>query len=326
MKFIPVLRVFLAVTGMFFLTHCATTPAQPDLSKTRLENDRLHSFDGDQFPYRTWMPEEEPELVIIGVHGISGAAADYQPLGSHLLSKLPRTAIYAAETRGQGNDPIKERRGHIDDKKKWFHDLVSFTHLVRQRHPVAKIVWCGESMGSLIALHTYAQAARSHDLCDAMILASPIIGIRGDFPKWKEHLTNTMAALFPKARISLESLSGKEDVHVTKDTIHEEQVTKNSYHIKRHTLHLLSTLGKMARAMTEAAQKLDIPVLVLHGGKDVFSDPQDVEAFFEKIPAAAPHTRKFYPESFHLLFHDHQSELVVSDIAAWLKGLEEQGK
>jgi len=326
MKFIPLIRVLLGVTGMFFLTHCATTPAVPDLSKIRLENDRLHSFDGDQFPYRTWMPKEEPELVIIGVHGISGAAADYNPLGSHLLTTLPRTAVYAAETRGQGNDPIKERRGHIDDKKEWFFDLVSFTHLIRKRHPMAKIVWCGESMGSLIVLHTYAHALRRQELCDAMILASPIVNIRGDFPKWKEYLANTLSVLFPKARVSLETLSGKDEVRVTKDTIHEEQATKNPYHIDRHTLHLLSTLGKMIRSMPEAARKLDIPVLVLHGGKDVFSDPKDVEAFFEKIPAAAPHTRKFYPESFHLLFHDHQSNLVVSDITTWLKNLRDQGK
>ncbi|MEJ6580665.1 MAG: alpha/beta fold hydrolase [Akkermansiaceae bacterium] len=326
MKSIPLIRVLLTITGMFFLTHCATTPDVPDRTKIRLENHLLHSFDGDQFPYRSWMPKEEPELVIIGVHGISGAAADYKPLGSHLLSDLPRTAIYAAETRGQGNDPIKERRGHINDKKEWFNDLVSFTHVIRKRHPNAKIVWCGESMGSLIVLHTYAQARNKQALCDAIILASPIVNIRGDFPKWKEILAHTLANFFPKARVSLESLSGKEEVRVTKDTIHEEQATKNSYHIERHTLHLLSTLGKMIRSMNSAAQELDIPVLVLHGGKDVFSDPKDVERFFGKIPEAAPHTRKFYPESFHLLFHDHQSELVVSDITTWLKEIGDQGK
>ena len=326
MKLIPLIRVILAMTGMVSLTHCAITPDVPDLAKIRLEKDRLHSFDGDEFPYRTWLSREEPEIVIIGVHGISGAASDYKPLGDHLLSKFPRTAVYAAETRGQGNDPIKERRGHIDDKKEWFHDLVAFTHLIRQRHPKAKIIWCGESMGSLIVLHTYAQATNKKVLCDAMILASPIVNIRGDLPKWKEHLANILSTIFPKARVSLEALSGKEAVRVTKDTIHEEQATKNPYHIERHTLHLLSTLGKMIRSMTDAAQKLDIPVLVLHGGQDVFSDPRDVETFFEKIPEAAPHTRKFYPESFHLLFHDHQSELVISDITTWLKGLQAPDK
>lgn len=326
MKFFPVIRVILAVAGIVFFTQCSSSQTVTDFSKIRLEDGRLHSFDGDEFPYTTWMPKEEPELVIIGVHGISGAASDYKPLGDHVLSDLPRTAIYAAETRGQGNDPIKERRGHIGNREEWFKDLISFTRLIRKKHPQAKIIWCGESMGSLIVLHTYAATADHRDLCDAMILASPIVGIRGDFPKWKEFAANTLAALFPKARLSLESFSGNSEIHVTKDAVHTEQAATNSYHVKRHTLHLLTTLGKMMRTAGTAAQKLDLPVLILHGGKDVFSDPQDVVRFTENLPETATATRKFYPESFHLLFHDHQSELVISDIAKWLRTLGSEGK
>jgi len=326
MKLIPNARMLIAAIGMLFLPHCASQTKVPDLANIRLDEKNLHSFDGDQFPYRTWMPKEEPEIVVIGVHGISGAAADFNPLGEYLLENLPKTAIYAAETRGQGNDPIKERRGHIRDREEWFHDLISLTHVVRKKHPGARIVWCGESMGSLIVLHTYAHALGHPALCDAMILASPIVNIRSDFPEWKETLAHTLADLFPTARVSLETLSGQEDVRVTKDTVHNEQAATNPYHIERHTLHLLSTLGKMIRTAGKASQKLNVPILILHGGKDVFSDPADVEAFFNNLPEAAPHTRKYYPECFHLLFHDHQSELVVSDISTWLKQLKNEGK
>ena len=326
MNFIPVIRILLTIAGMLFLPHCASSQSVPDFTKIRLEDNELHSFDGDVFPYTAWMPKKEPKVVIIGVHGISGAASDYQPLGDHLLSDMPGVAVYAAETRGQGNDPIKERRGHISDRNDWFKDLVSFTHLIRKKHPTAKIIWCGESMGSLIVLHTYAHATQRDELCDAMILASPITDIRGDFPKWKEGMANTLAALFPKARISLETLSGQDEVHVTRDSVHEEQAAKNPYHIERHTFHLLSTLGKMMRSANEAGKKLDLPVLILHGGNDVFSDPQDVIRFTKNLPKAATPTRKFYPESYHLLFHDHQSDLVISDITKWLKGLEDPAK
>jgi len=290
-------------------------------SEIRLENKHLHSFDGDRLPYSTWIPKGQPDQIIIGVHGISGAASDYKPLGDHLLSHLPGTAIYAAETRGQGNDPIKERRGHIGDRRDWFRDLTSFTRLIRQKHPKARIVWCGESMGSLIVLHTYAYATDRSGLCDAMILSSPIVDIKGDFPKWKEYLAHGAAALFPKARVSLETLAGKSEVKVTKDTIHSEQVKKNPYHIERHTLRLLTTLGDMIRGMKKASQSLKIPLYVLYGGKDVFSDPDDVKTFMEKLPRTTKAEQTFYPESFHLLFHDHQSDKVVSDIEKWLRKL-----
>ena len=326
---IPMIRDLFVGIGIFLLPllasscSCSAQNSVPDSPQIHLDATHLHSFDGDLLPYTKWLPKDKPELIIIGVHGISGATSDFRTLATHLLSDLPKVAIYGAETRGQGKDPIKERRGHIGNRKDWFKDLTTFTTLLRQKHPKAKIVWCGESMGSLIVLHAYAEAEAEarKNLCDAIILASPITDIRGDFPQWKISLANLAGFLFPKARLSLETLSGQDEVHVTKDTIHNEQAATNSYHVKRHTLRLLTTLGKMMQSSKTAAQKLDIPLLVLHGGKDVFSDPKDVQSFAESIPKTATLTRKFYPESYHLLFHDHQSDQVITDIATWLKAL-----
>lgn len=316
---LPLLLLALLVP---LLTHCSTSLAVPDT--IRLEKNALHSFDGDSLPYTKWLPKEEPKIVIIGVHGISGAAADYKPLATHLLENDTRIAVYAAETRGQGNDPIKERRGHVRKREDWFRDLYGFTTLIRKKHPKAKIIWCGESMGSLIVLHAYASQMAQFEVtspCDAIILASPITEIKGDFPRWKIHAAHSLATIFPKARISLETLSGQKEVKVTKDTVHQEQAETNSYHIKRHTLRLLSTLGDMIETSSEAGQSFNLPVLILHGGNDVFSETAAVQRFAKSLPHQEMITLKLYPESYHLLFHDHQSDQVIKDIAKWLKNM-----
>jgi alpha-beta hydrolase superfamily lysophospholipase len=310
---------FISPLLFLFLTHCSTSLSVPDT--IRLEKNVLHTFDGDHLPFREWLPNEDPELVIIGVHGISGASSDFRPLATHLMAKQTGTAFYAAETRGQGNDPKKQRRGHIEKREDWFRDLYSFTKLVRKKHPKAKIVWCGESMGSLIVLHAYAAAHGQGARCDAMIIASPIVEIRGDFPRWKITAAHAIATLFPKARISLEALSGKKEVKVTKNSVHQEQAETNAYHIKRHTFRLLSTLGDMIETSPEAGEFLDLPVLILHGGKDIFSEAEAVERFSKRLPEQNQVTRKYYPESYHLLFFDHQRKLVISDIEKWLRQL-----
>jgi len=313
LKAIPVLLSFL------LLINCSSTATvTPAIPKTvRLEKKHYQSFDGDRFGYRKWLPKSEPTMVIIGVHGISGASLDYNPLATQVLKDLPNTAVYAAETRGQGNDPIKERRGHIRKREHWFRDLLTFTHLVRQKHPKASIVWCGESMGSLIALHTFSDSTKNGKIpCDALVISSPIADIKGDFPAWKEKLAHGLALLFPTLRVSLETLSGNNEARVTKDSIHQEQVQQNPYHVKRHTLRLLSTLGKMIRSTREAAATITVPTLILHGGKDVFSDPEDVKKLAQAFPKEP--VRKFYPESYHLLFYDHQSDQVIRDITKWL--------
>lgn len=322
---IPILRGACVGIGIFLFalfTSCSAQTAVPQEPQIRLDETDFHTFDGDKLPYTKWVPKNEPELIIIGVHGISGATSDYRPLAKHVLAEIPKVAIYGAETRGQGKDPVKERRGHINNREEWFKDLTSFTSLIRKKYPKAKIVWCGESMGSLIVLHTYAYSEDRANLCDAMILASPITEIRSDFPRWKIKAANFAGFLLPKARVSLESLSGEDEVRITKDTIHQEQATTNSYHIKKHTLRLLTTLGNMMQTSQQASQKLDIPLLILHGGKDIFSDPADVVKFFQGLPATVKATRNYYPESFHLLFHDHQSDKVVEDIGKWIKDLE----
>lgn len=313
------LRSLFALASCFLLAHCTPSLAVPD--SIRLEKNSLHSFDGDVLPFTEWLPKSEPELVLIAVHGISGAASDYRPLAEHLLSDFPGTAVYAAETRGQGNDPIASRQGDICHRSEWFRDLYSFTRLIKQKHPKAKIVWCGESMGSLIALHAYAATEDPRNRCDALVLSSPIVAIRGDFPVWKEKLAHFLAQLMPSYRVSLEGLSGQKEVEVVKGVTHQDQVNLNDYHVERHTLRLLSTLGEMISTSAAAGQNLDIPVLLLHGGKDVFSDPKDVENFASKLPPAAILTRNFYPESYHLLFFDHESTRVISDITKWLKKL-----
>ena len=323
---IPILRSILVGIGVLIfvtLTSCSAQNPVTKQAKIRLSKTTFHSFDGAEFPYTKWSSKEGSKIVIIGVHGISGAASDFRPLAKHILAKHPNITLYSAETRGQGKDPIKERRGHIHNREEWFKDLTTFTSLVRKRHPKAKIIWCGESMGSLIVLHTYAKIKKHGVRCDAMILASPITDIRSDFPQWKISAANLAGFLFPKARVSLESLSGRDEVRVTKNTIHQNQAATNSYHIRKHTLRLLTTLGKMMQTSREASQKLDLPLLVLHGGKDVFSDPKDVKRFFEELPEKTHATRKFYPESFHLLFHDHQSDKVVADITTWINKLPE---
>ncbi len=323
---ISVTRILTVGIGIFLSLFTASCTFQKNVSpppQIHLDAHSLHSFDGDQFPYTHWLSEQEPQIVIIGIHGINGASSDFRPLAQHLLAESPKIAIYSAETRGQGNDPIVARRGHIEDKEDWFRDLSAFTHLIRKKHPEAKIVWCGESMGALIALHTFAHAqeAQPQSYADALILASPITAIRRDFPRWKVSLAKLAGFLFPKVRVPLENFSDEEDVRVTKNTVHHEQAATNSYHVKKHSLHLLTTLGKMIESSAEASQKLKVPLLILHGGKDIFSDPRDIKEFLSQLPESAPGTRKFYPESYHLLFHDHQSDLVITDIASWLKAL-----
>ena len=108
------------------------------------------SPDGEAFSYSLWAadvpPGQAPRAVVVAVHGLSGAALDYEPLGSHLARH--GVATYALELRGQGNDPVPQRRGDLEQIGDWFADLSAFFALVRGLQPGARFYYYGESMGA----------------------------------------------------------------------------------------------------------------------------------------------------------------------------------
>ncbi|MGD7652677.1 MAG: alpha/beta fold hydrolase [Verrucomicrobiales bacterium] len=277
---------------------------------------------GETFGYRKWIsPKTDPDVVIIGIHGFCGASIDYTNLGKHLLRHQPETALYAYELRGQGSDPIHERRGDIGRPDEWYTDLFAFTGMVRKQHPNAQIIWFGESMGALIAAHAWRAAPSGSSPCDGIALSSPIVRFRDDIPDWTPSLVKAAATTLPVARVSLTTLSSGQNLQMTETSQHGDQVKTNPYHVEQHTLRLIGTLTQLIDGMNDCAASFQKPVLVLHGGKDFLNTDPDVRGFVARIPQGTPSTYHNYPGSHHLLMYDRQRNRVFRDIARWIERL-----
>ena len=302
---------------LFMLGGCG--PSYTTVSNPR---DPAEIAKSETFGYRRWISDKvEQDVIVIGIHGFCGASIDYTNLGNHFLQYQPRTGLYAYELRGQGSDPIKQRRGDIGDPKDWYRDLFAFTQLVRERHPDAKVVWFGESMGSLIAAHAWRAAPAGNPPCDGLILSSPVVRLRDDVPAWTPGLVQIAATTLPLARVSLEMLSSGQDVQMTQTSHHTEQVKKNPYHVEQHTLRLIGALTNHITTMNDCAESIHSPVLVLHGGKDFFNNDADVRGFIARIPAGVPLTYRNYPEAYHLLMYDTKKDVIFKDVEKWLNKL-----
>lgn len=325
---------FLGAMGcvlMLMLFSCHTQPSYTLVShryhKPRLGEKTFTLADLETFSYRKFISQDpkspEPKTVVIALHGFCGASIDYENLGHWLVKEQPSVALYAYDIRGQGLDPVVERRGDIDSPENWFIDLNTFTTLIRRAHPRATIVWQGESMGALILASTYRYdiAHGRRPGCDAIVITSPVVGIRGDFPLWKKESLRLIARVFPAARLSLDTLSGGHKVQMTANSTHSEQSETNAWHIERHTLRLLLSLSDMIDQMKTNAAHFRVPTLVVHGGKDYFSDNSDVMSFYQQLCQAPEKKRLFYPEAHHLLMYDAQKDLVIQDIGTWLADL-----
>lgn len=303
--------VFTAVLGL------ALQGCSPDVFL--VNNPGSKSGMSETFGYRTWKRAHfDQDIVIIGIHGFCGASVDYANLGNYLVKRQPITAVYAYEVRGQGSDPIHHRRGDIGDPAQWYSDLEAFTQLVEERHPDAKIIWYGESMGALIATHALCSAPSGKPPCDGLVLSSPIVRFKDDIEPWKIALVQVAAATLPLARVPIEALGDGKDVQMTQESTHTEQSQTNSYNVEKHTLRLLAALARLIGGMNDCAAKLEIPVLVLHGEEDYFNTDPDIRGFVARIPSGVSKTYRNYPDAYHLLMYDEKREKVFRDVGKWL--------
>ncbi len=310
-----VLLLALLMSGCSAL-HSPRTPATS--SRMNAETQHWTCRDNKEMPYTEWPhPTATPPLaVLICVHGLSGAASDYWPVGESLPAK--GWAVYGLQLRGQGNDPNKSTRGDIRHRSQWIHDLIDFTAQVRQRHPHVPVYWMGESLGSLICLHAAAQAPRPLQPA-GLIMTSPVVGFRENLklPFLKGLVVRTLVRLRPGYRISLENL-GNSEVQVTSGTTHRQQMQHTSHYVKDFTLRLFSQIEHMVLHSAAAAASLDIPVLVFYTPHDVLTSRESVERFTQSLHAPGS-TKVFFPQSYHLILHDSERARALRKLQQWLQ-------
>ena len=300
------------------LLSCNGLPKLPTRPALNLQD--WTSFDGKLMPYQVWKPASgiPTKGIVIAVHGLSGASSDFWFIGDTLPKH--NYTVYAYDLRGQGHDPIDKDRGDIESSKQWLRDLETFHLLVKRKHPRTPIFWYGESLGSLICLHTAANRLPDRRDPDGIILASPVAGLKMTVSGFRRFLLETAASLSPRSRYSLGDLAGVDEkkIQVTSTTTHGNQMAITDHHLDAFSLRLLTEIGRLLDANPSAAKRLRMPVLFLASPNDILSSPDQVQQLFSQVQSP---TKKllWYTRSYHLLLHDVQRAEVSLDLLKWLE-------
>jgi alpha-beta hydrolase superfamily lysophospholipase len=277
--------------------------------------------DGETFPYSVWeSASQPPRAIVIAVHGLSGAALDYDPLGAHLGGEGITT--YAPELRGQGNDPVPTRRGDLVSPEQWFADLRAFFALVRSQHPGVPLYYYGESLGAALLTRFLAQAEHA-DQPDGLVLASPVIVIPGK-PTWlRRAIFHVCFFVAPQRRVDLSKYTERRDENdpqywVTRDAAHREWFETASHRLTSFTFRFFKCLFDIIGGCMDAAPRVTVPVLVLYAGNEVYNPPRVIEEFIARLGSRDKQSELF-PESYHLLLHDFDKAQALARIERWFR-------
>ena len=276
---------------------------------------------GETFPYSLWRSDTQPpRAVMIAVHGLSGAALDFEPLGRHLAPLGVETL--ALELRGQGSDPYPERRGDLARIEDWFADLQAFLALARKLYPGRPLFYYGESMGAALLTRFLAQAEPVVQPV-GLVLASPVVMIKGKPTAWQELLFRFFLWVRPTHRIDVRKLTRlkKNDEpppHVTRDESHRKWFETASHKLDIFTIRFFKCLHDLIGGCMDAAPKIQVPLLLVYAAHDIFIPPAEVEKFFARLGSPDKEIRLF-STSYHLLLHDFDQAEVLATVEDWLR-------
>ena len=265
----------------------------------------LVSDDGYRLPLRRWLPEGEPKIVILALHGLNDHSEAFALPAPHFTEA--GVTVYAYDQRGFG---AGAHPGLWASGMRLAQDAATAISLLRQRHPGKPVFLLGESMGGAVAVVAVAESGAE---VDGLILSAPAVWARSTQPWYQRAALWLAVRLFPGWSPGGEGLGrqASDNIEMLRGLGRDPLFLKQT---RIDTLEGVVTLMDQALA---AAPGLRTPTLLLYGEKDEIIPRAPVETFWQRLPQDATHTAALYPEGWHLLLRDLQAETVIEDVLAW---------
>lgn len=254
--------------------------------------------------YRTWTPATAPSAIMLLVPGFNSHSA-YFDWPAEQLSRLGFVS-FGVDLRGRGKSDGE--RFYVEAFDDYVSDVEGLMAAAKAKYPQLPIFVLGHSAGGVVAS---AFALKHQDRLAGLISES--FAYQVPSPDFALAVLKGISHLAPHAHVLAlknKDFSRKPEVVAQMDAdpliAHETQPTK--------------TVAEMVRADERLKQdfpKFRLPVLILHGTKDVVTRPEGSQYFFDHT-GSSDKTLKLYQGHVHDLLNDIDRETVMRDITDWL--------
>ena len=308
-------RLVLALM-MLTLSACAPMLRQQALAPpagfagAELAADHVVSFDGARLGLSTWPSKTgEPWAVVVAAHGMNDYANAFHFLGEALAAEGITTIAY--DQRGFGRSP---QRGVWAGQDLMVEDLRTVVALARAKHPDARIVVIGESMGGSVA--ALAFASDNPPAADRLVLSAPgVWGFRSQPLPNKTLLW--LAANFTGSKVYTPPKWLTDRIYPTDNREELIAMGRDRLMIWGARSDTLYGLVKLMDRAAGAVGHDDVPTIYLYGAND---DIIPRNAAFRAVKGLKPSDRRaYYAAGHHLLTRDRQRAVVIGDILAFIR-------
>jgi acylglycerol lipase len=268
--------------------------------------------DGQVLPLRKWLPHGEVKGVILALHGFNDYNNAFEDAGDAWAKR--GIATYAYDQRGFGAAP---ERGFWPGRAALAADAATAAQILRRMHPGVPLYILGDSMGGAVAVvaMTRESGTPAPDV-DGVILTAPAVWGRATMELLPRLVLWAGARLMPGLTLTGRGLKIKPSDNIEM----LRALSRDPLVIKATRVDTIYGLVDLMDAALDSAPFLDVPMLVMYGGKDEIVPKEPIRRFVASLPPECRRRARFawYQDGYHMLLRDLEGPVVIADIASWV--------
>ena len=253
--------------------------------------------------YGIYLPVKNAVACIVLVHGLGEHIGRYKELAAFFNEN--KYSFIGLDLPGHGKSPGK--RGHIRNFILYQNILDAIAAYVRENEGGISLVLYGHSLGGGIALN-YLVTGKN---MDSGIITSPWLKLSFEPPKIKILLARVLSGLIP----SLLQSSGLDPVDLSSDKNVVKEYRSDPLIHFLISIKLYVSATRNAAALLNCRDKLQVPVLMMHGENDRIASLEGSETFAGNNRMAE---LKIWADGYHELHNELFREEVYDYILKWL--------
>lgn len=308
---------------------------------------RKNTFAKERIYQKEWTVAD-PKAAIVLLHGQGEHIGRYEYVAASFNAR--GYDVYSGDLPGHGQSGgIK---GHIDRFDDYVALAASWIEDVHRRSPELPLFLLGHSVGGLIAAR-YIQTREpmpsrasygspdglpdglADGLADGLsdrlpdmdtasiqtgepklagvVLSSPAFQLRYPIPPWKEAIGLRLDRLLPSLRMP----SGLKQQRVTRNEEIQLSTTADPLMVYVASVRFYNELLRAQASALADADRIQLPLLLLHGGADEIIVPEQSLEFGRRVTSLDKDVR-LLPELHHEIMNEPERDEVLRDIADWL--------
>ena len=271
----------------------------------------LSTKDGISIFVHAWVPKN-PRRVLVCIQGLGGHGGYYRKLAWQVA--LKGTIVVAPDLRGHGrSDGV---RGDIVSFNRYVMDVEVAVTWASATWPDSPIFVLGESMGASIAIQFDARGLyRNRTLpIVGLVLVSPVFS-SAIHPTIGEVIHFMRSMLIAPTQPTI-AVTGREELGC-RDPAFNALLRADPLFVRLVSVRFLIRLTIWLWQSKRKARQIDLPLLVLLGGRDYVARRRGTSAFLRNVPAREQRIVTFR-QAYHCLLSDPDTPDVVGLLNAWL--------